>query len=197
MALGEILQARWVSPLRAIEIVGKASFEDWTGWQTSSPDHRKIAIKNLKLALASGAVQSYHVDASGFELAFDPISFDGSRVRIDIENDGCKIQPGPIEEMRIDVDALSLFFLSISKSVPPTTAKSETNCARWLEGKLSDRAMCSTKSVLFAEAKKEFSPLSGRSFDRAYQLAIGRTGRHELSKGGRPRKNQTTAPKKP
>lgn len=176
--------------------MGQESFgPDWDAdcAQDKDSELRRVALKNLRLALQSGAVQAlWHGDQRGHPLT--PIEAAGEFFKIDLERDCINLSAFAGEPIRagIHTDDLKAFLRNAIDASPATTVGAETACRKWIVARIRNGERVRPTAFLWDEARREFPRLSERAFRRARRASIEETGA-DLNKGGRPRKTALTA----
>lgn len=170
--------------------MGRESFgSDWNDECTHDEDSelRRVALKNLRLALQSGTVQAiWYGDRS--EHVLTPIEAAGEYFRIDLESDCINLSFFAGEPIRAAIHAEDLkAFIRNNGEVPPVaTVGAKTACRKWIVARITNEERVKPKEFLWAEARRQFTRLSRRAFEDARKEAISETGRTDIGKGGRP-----------
>lgn len=171
--------------------MGQESFgSDWSEDCINDEDSelRRVALKNLHLALQSGHVQAFWHDFD-HERPLKSIDAAGEFFRIDLERDCINLSffAGQPIQAGVHADDLREFIRNSLDASPAPTVGAETACRRWIVTRIRNGERVKPTGFLWAEAQREFPRLSQRAFKRARQDAIEETGSTDLGKGGRPR----------
>lgn len=170
--------------------MGQESFgPDWDAGcaQDRGSELRRVALKNLRLALQSGTVQAlWYGDQREHPLT--PIEAAGEYFRIDLTNDRINLSIFAGEPIRAAIHAedLKAFIRNNGETSPIATVGARTACRKWIIARITNGECVEPKQFLWAEARQQFTRLSRRAFEHARKEAMSETGRTDMGLGGRP-----------